>query len=151
MRGEATKVRDHLLTGVWGREVHLVTETHKYARGPVGANAPLSMMSNRWSTMPTHVVDKYVALPLPDERAFLDRMPGSTVPVIHQTFDAGDPIPFWARSRASGHHLFDRAEDPHEDRNLTGTPLEALLAEQLRAAMQEIEAPASQFERLGLA
>ncbi len=151
MRGEATQVRDHLLTGVWGREVHLVTQTHKYARGPVGANAPLSMMSNRWSTMPTHVVDKYVALPLPDDRAFLDKMPGATVPVIHQVFDAADPIPFWARSRPSGHYLFDRAEDPGEDRNLAGTALEAQLAEQLRAAMQEIEAPASQFERLGLA
>jgi len=151
LHGEAISVRDHLLTGVWGREVHLVTSTHKYVRGPAGENGPLSMMSNRWSTMPTHVVDKYVALPLPDDRAFLDRMPGSTVPVIHQTFAAGDPIPFWGRSKSTGNHLFDRAEDPDEERNLAGSPLEAQLAEQLRAALQEIEAPASQFERLGFA
>ncbi|OYU68880.1 MAG: sulfatase [Alphaproteobacteria bacterium PA2] len=150
LRGEATSIRDHLLTGVWGREVHLVTSNHKYARGPVGANEPLSMMSNRWSTMPTHVVDKHIALPLPDDRAFLDRMPGSTVPVIHQTFAAGDPIPFWARTKPSGHHLFDRHEDPDEDRNLAGTPIEADLADQLRAALIEIEAPKSQLQRLGL-
>jgi hypothetical protein len=143
-------VRDHLLTGVWGREVHLVTPTHKYVRGPAGPNGPLSMMSNRWSTMPTHVIDRHAALPLPDDRAFLDRMPGATTPVIHQIFAAGDPLPFWARSRATGNHLFDRAEDPDEDRNLAGSPLEGRLAEQLRAALQEIEAPASQFERLGL-
>ena len=151
IRGEVSEIRDHLLTGVWGREVHLVTPTHKYARGPVGANAPLSMYSNRWSTMPTHVVDKSVALPLPDERAFLDRMPGSTVPVIHQPYGEGDPIPFWGRSRPSGHYLFDRIADPDEETNLAGTPLEARFVDELRAALQAIEAPASQFERLGLA
>lgn len=151
MRGEVAGVRDWLLTGVWGREVHLVTPTHKYARGPVGQNAPLSMMSNRWSTMPTHVVDKYVALPLPDDRAFLDRMPGSSVPVIHQRFDAGDPIPFWARSKPSGHYLFDRRDDPGEERNLAGEAVEKDLAEQLRAVLKSLEAPSSQFERLGLA
>ena len=144
------EIRDHLLTGVWGREVQLVTPTHKYSRGPAGANAPLSMISNRWSTMPTHVVDKHVALPLPDDRAFLDRMPGSTVPVIHQPYDAGDPIPFWGRTKASGNLLFDRINDPTEEHNLAGSDLEGQLAQQLRAALLEIEAPASQFQRLGL-
>ena len=150
IRGEAASVRDWLLTGVWGREAHLVTGRYKYARGPAGANAPLSMLSNRWSTMPTHVVDRYVALPLPDERAFLDRMPGSDVPVLHQPWAEGDAVPFWARFRSSGHHLFDLQEDPAEERNLAGTPLEAELADLLRQALLELEAPASQFERLGL-
>ena len=147
---QTSEIRDHLLTGVWGREVQLVTSTHKYSRGPAGANAPLSMISNRWSTMPTHVVDKHVALPLPDDRAFLDRMPGSTVPVIHQPYDAGDPIPFWGRTRASGNLVFDRINDPAEEQNLAGSVLEGQLAQQLRAALLEIEAPASQFQRLGL-
>ena len=56
------------------------------------------MLSNRWSTMPTHgAIDPRVALPLPDGRAFLDRMPGSETPVIHQRWEAGDNVPFWAR------------------------------------------------------
>ncbi len=81
LRGEAATVRDWLLTGVWGRDVVLVTDRHKYVRGPAGENAPLSMLSNRWSTMPTHgAIDPRVALPRPDARAFLDRMPGSDVP-----------------------------------------------------------------------
>ena len=151
LRGETDKVRDWLLTGVWGREVHLVTETHKYARAPAGENGPLSMLSNRWSTMPTHVLTRHQELPLPDDRAFLDRMPGSTTPVIHQPWTASDPIPFWARTRFSGQHLFDRAADPDEGHNLAGGPEEAELAAQLRAALVEIEAPASQLERLGLA
>jgi arylsulfatase A-like enzyme len=151
LAGTQGAVRDWLVTGVWGREVCLVTGRHKYARGPAGANAPLSMLSNRWSTMPTHVVDRHVAMPLPDHRAFLDRMPGSDVPVLHQPWAEGDAIPFWARIRTSGNHLFDLQEDPDEERNLAGAPLERELAEQLRAALVELEAPASQFQRLGLA
>ncbi|MFM8820344.1 MAG: hypothetical protein ACKOD3_07365, partial [Phenylobacterium sp.] len=150
LRGECESVRDHLLTGVWGREVHLVTREWKYARAPAGANAPLSMMSNRWSTMPTHLIDRHVALPPPDHRAFLDRMPGSDIPVIHQPYVAGDPLPFWARTRSSGNSLFDRAADPEEVRNLAGGPLEADAARRLSLALKAIDAPASQFERLGL-
>ena len=128
-----------------------MTGRHKYVRGPAGDNAPLSMLSNRWSTMPTHGrLTRYEALPLPDDRAFLDRMPGSDVPVIHQTWEAGDPVPYWARVRTSGNLLFDLENDPTEDENLAGSPLEAQLAEQLRAALIELEAPKTQFERLGL-
>ena len=97
LAGEATSVRDALLTGVLGREVVLVTERHKYVRAPVGANAPLSMLSNRWSTMPTHgALDAKLALPFPVDRAFLDHMPGSDLPVIHQTWRGGDRVAFWA-------------------------------------------------------
>ncbi len=150
LRGEAGSVRDHLLTGVWGREVHLVTPEWKYARAAAGANAPLSMMSNRWSTMPTHLIDRHVALPPPDHRAFLDRMPGSDIPVIHQPYSAGDPLPFWARTRSSGHYLFDRTSDPGEVRNLAGGAQEAEAARRLSQALKAIEAPESQFVRLGL-
>jgi hypothetical protein len=151
LRGEAASVRDWLLTGVWGRDVVLVTHGRKYVRGPVGQNAPLSMLSNRWSTMPTHgALDPLDALPPPDRRAFLDRMPGSDTPVIHQTWQAGDAVPYWARYRPSGHHLYDLANDPAETENLAGSSLEAELAGQLRAALTELEAPSTQFERLGL-
>jgi arylsulfatase A-like enzyme len=150
LAGRATSVRDWLVTGLWGREVHLITGRWKYARGPVGQNAPLSMLSNRWSTMPTHVVDRHVALPLPDHRAVLDHMPGSDVPVIHQRWEAGDPVPFWARYKPGGHCLFDLEADPGETVNLAGSPREDELAVQLHAALVELEAPATQFERLGL-
>jgi arylsulfatase A-like enzyme len=147
-----TSVRDRLLTGVWGREVVLVSGRHKYVRGPAGENAPLSMLSNRWSTMPTHgQVDPRTALPLPDHRAFLDRMPGSDVPVLHQTWTQGDGVPYWARFRASGNHLFDLENDPDETENLVGGRLEHALADELRDALIEVGAPATQYERLGLA
>jgi hypothetical protein len=108
------------------------------------------MLSNRWSTMPTHgALDPRVALPLPDARAFLDRMPGSEVPVIHQRWEAGESVPFWARYRPSGNHAYDLEADPAENENLAGGALESQLAEQLKAVLVELEAPVSQFERLG--
>jgi len=147
----SSSARDWVLTGVWGREVVLVADGFKYVRAPVGENAPLSMLSNRWSTMPTHGrLDPRAALPLPDHRAFLDRMPGSDVPVIHQPWGAGDPLPYWARTRTDGHHLYDLRNDPDETENLVGGPAERQMAERLRAAMMEIDAPRTQFERLGL-
>jgi len=149
IRGEARRVRDYVLSGVWGREVHVIDDQFKYARSPVGENAPLSLWSNRWSTMPAHQLPD-LRLPPPDDRAVLDRMPGSTIPVIRQPFAAGDLLPYWAMGGFRGHHLFNLADDPREDRNLVGTPAERQMTEKLRAALDEVEASSDQRERLGL-
>jgi arylsulfatase A-like enzyme len=150
LSGEATSVRDWLLAGVWGREVHLIDGQHKYARAPVAANRPLGAWSNRWSTMPTHFLTREQEMPLPDDRARLDRMPGAKVPVIRQTWDESDPVPFWAGQRFSGNHLYDLSNDPAEDNNLAGSGIEKDFAALLREAMKSIDAPEEQFVRLGL-
>lgn len=150
--GDGTsEVRDLVLAGIWGREVHLVDGHTKYARAPVGANEPLSMWSNRWSTMPVvHHPD--LRLPTPDSRATLDRMPGSQIPVIRQPFDTSDFLPYWAYGTEPDRHaLFDLDDDPTEDHDLTGTPLEKEQADRLREALLAIEAPDDQLVRLGLA
>jgi hypothetical protein len=108
------------------------------------------MWSNRWSTMPLPS-NARVRLPLPDDRATLDRMPGSKVPVIRQPFVAGDMLPYWALGPFSGNHLFDVREDPAEDHELAGSRRERDAADHLREALKAIEAPVDQFERLGLA
>ena len=149
LRGDVTAVRDWALSGVWGREVHLIDATTKYARAPEGDNAPLSMWSNRWSTMPVPSVPE-LRLPLPDDRARLDRMPGTRVPVIRQPFVAGDMLPYWANGRFSGNHLYDLSLDPDEQENRAGERRERDAADQLRAALLAVEAPSDQFERLGL-
>jgi len=150
LTGQSSAIREHLLTGVWGREVHLIDGGIKYARAPIGPNAPLSMWSNRWSTMP---VPAYPALrlPLPDDRAVLDRVPGSTVPVIRQPFREGDLLPYWALGPFSGNHLYSLSDDPGEENNLAGSRAEKNAAELLRLALQDIEAPADHLQRLGLA
>jgi arylsulfatase A-like enzyme len=108
--GSADSVRDYALTGVWGREVHVVDGRRKYARAPVPENEPLSMWSNRWSTMPVSGLPQ-LRLPPPDDRAYLDRMPGSRIPVIRQPFRAGDLLPFWAMGGFTGNHLYDPYND----------------------------------------
>jgi arylsulfatase A-like enzyme len=150
IRGEADRVRDWALSGVWGREVHWIDGRTKYARGPVGRNQPLSMWSNRWSTMPIHAFPQ-LRLPLPDERAVLDRMPGSKVPVLRQPFAAGDMLPYWAVGVEHQTVLFDLADDPGEEHDLAGTAAERDAAEALRTALLEVEAPDDQLVRLGLA
>lgn len=151
LEGTSAAVRDHALGGVWGREVQLVTAAgQKYARAPVGENVPLSMWSNRWSTMPVHAAPD-LRLPRPDARAVLDHMPGTAVPVIRQPFVAGDALPFWAYGRFHGHHCYDVDDDPAEEHNLAGTRVETELADRLREALRTVEAPADQLARLGLA
>ena len=157
LRGQTDSVRDWVLTGVWGREVHVVDRDRRYCRAPAGDNAPISMWSNRWSTMPVPVLEQEVGLPVPDDRATLARMPGSDIPVIRQPWDAGDPLAFWAWGKFSGSHLWNRTEDPGEDVDLAAdsgaTPrrADAEAAELLRHALVEVDASADQFERLGLA
>jgi len=150
LTGAKTAIRDWILAGVWGREVHYIDGRIKYARAPAGENAPLSMWSNRWSTMPTHFLERERELPLPDGRAVLARMPGSEVPVIRQTWDASDHVPYWAYAKFSGNHLYDLANDPAETENRAGGASERDAADALRAALEEVEAPPEQFVRLGL-
>jgi arylsulfatase A-like enzyme len=149
LEGTATSVRDHVLAGQWGREVQLVTEAGKYVRAPANGNAPLSVWSNRWSTMPLYQRPE-LSLPAPDERARLDFMPGSDVPVLRQPFEPGDVVPFLALAPFSGNRLYDLAADPHEERNLAGGREEREWEERLRAALQKLEAPDDQLVRLGL-
>ena len=146
--GDSTRVRDWLLTGVWGREVQLVTDDWRYTRGPVGDNMPHSMWSNRWSTMPIARHPNY-RIPNPDARATLDFMPGSTVPVIRQPFRAGDMLPFWAMAEQYETILYDRTEDPDETVNRVGDAIAREAEELLRSALVSVSAPDEQFERLG--
>jgi arylsulfatase A-like enzyme len=148
--GTAAAVREGVLAGVWGREVHLVTSHAKYVCGPEGDNAPLSMWSNRWSTMPVHALPD-LKLPRPDRRATLDYMPGTDVPVIRQPFQPGDMLPFWAITERLERLVYDLDDDPAEVRSLAGSTLEKDLADQLRAELVAVDAPADQLARLGLA
>lgn len=153
LTGDTDSVRDWAIGGIWGRWVQVTDGRHKLARGAVEDNAPLSMWSNRWSTMPTHI-EGFDGLPLPDQRAWLDTMPGSDIPVIRQPYEAGDALPFWGSGRAQidQHHLYDLAVDPDEQENRAGRdgPTEAALVDLLHTALTELEAPADQFARLGL-
>lgn len=151
--GRAKAIRRHVLTGYWGREVQIITDDHCYIRGSKGSGFPLSMWSNRWSTMPVHALPD-LRLPRPDGRAFLDRMPGSDVPVIRQPFVDGDMLPFWARGGLIDANILYSRADPHQTIDLTTVPghaeIEGEMATSLREALVEISAPDDLFVRLGL-
>ena len=148
--GTTDSVRDWAIGGVWGNWVQVTDGATKYARAPVGDNYPLSAWSNRWSTMPIHI-DGVAGLPPPDRRAWLDTMPGTDVPVLRQPFEAGDPLPIWALGhQVDQHHVYRIDVDPDEQENRAGERVEAEMAEVLRTALVDLEAPAEQLDRLGL-
>ena len=153
LTGRSTSIREWAVGGIFGNWVQVTDGRHKYARAPVGDNYPLSMWSNRWSTMPAQKsLAQFMQFPPPDRRARLDFMPGSEVPVIRQPFEVGDPLPFWARGydAVGQHHLYDVSVDPDEEENRAGEELAYELAELLRTALTEVEAPSEQVVRLGL-
>ena len=151
LTGHADHVREWAIGGVFGNWVQVTDGRRKYARAPAVDGFPLSMWSNRWSTMPTHIPGMD-GLPPPDGRAVLDRMPGAEIPVIRQPYTAEDAVPFWARgAKAVGqHHLYDLDVDPDEQENRAGESMEQELTDLLVTALRAVDAPAEQFERLGL-
>jgi arylsulfatase A-like enzyme len=154
LTGEASAIRDWAIGGVYGNWVQVTDGRRKYARAPVDDNFPLSMWSNRWSTMPVHKgLEDYMRFPNPDRRATLDFMPGSDVPVIRQPFETGDVLPFWANGarNVGRHHLYDLDVDPDERENRRGEPSEVEMVDLLRTALVEVDAPDDQMARLGLA
>ena len=72
--------------------------------------------------------------------------------MIRQPFASGDFLPFWAYGVETDHHLLhDLDADPWQTENRAGAPDEKEAVDLLRAALDEVDAPAEQYERLGLA
>lgn len=148
---KTTGIREWAIGGVFGQWVQIQDGKNKYIRAAAENGFPLSMWSNRWSTMPVPSMPG-LRLPNPDRRAYLDFMPGSDIPVIRQPFREGDLLPFWATSPVIGdHHLYVVSDDPDENENRLGEGLEDNMIELLRVALTELQAPDEQFQRLGIA
>ena len=151
LTNSASSIREWAIGGVWGNWIQITDGNHKYARSAVESNYPISIYSNRWSTMPIHV-NGIMGMPPPDQRAYLDTMPGTDIPVLRQPFEYDDQMPIWAfGDRAVGkHYLFHVTTDPDEQENRIGEKTESDMIELLRVALTELEAPSDQFERIGL-
>jgi arylsulfatase A-like enzyme len=148
--GTATSVRELALFGYWGRHVGVTDGRYRYLRGCGDTNFPLSVWSNRWSTMPISVLPQ-LRLPRPDRRATLRYMPGTDVPVICQPFEPGDPLPFWAGSPTpSGSYLFDVDTDPEEEENRLGTRVEDQMLDAVATELRQIGAPPDLLTRVGV-
>ena len=78
-------------------------------------------------------------------------MPGTSVPVIHQPFAPGDPLPYWAGSEPpDSSYLFDTDVDPEETENRVGERVESSLEDAMSESLGSIGAPAELLERIGL-
>ena len=150
IEGRVASVRELALFGYWGRHVGITDGRFRYLRGSGDHNLPLSLWSNRWSTMPIHQFPD-LRMPPPDDRAFLDHMPGSDVPVIRQPYGPGDVLPYWAGFHPpSGSLLFDTEIAPAEEEDLAGSAHERDFADALAGELRRIEAPDDLLERVGL-
>ena len=150
IEGRTDSVRELALFGYWGRHVGVTDGRFRYLRGSGEENFPLSVWSNRWSTMPIHPFPD-LRMPRPDGRATLDRMPGSDVPVIRQPFEPGDVLPYWAGFQPPRDSLlFDTGVDPAEEEDLAGTAHEGEMADALAGELRRIGAPTDLLERIGL-
>ncbi|MGH9080580.1 MAG: sulfatase [Acidimicrobiales bacterium] len=146
--GTADSIRELALFGYWGRHVGVTDGRVRYLRGCGEENLPLSVWSNRWSTMPIHPLPQ-LRLPRPDHRATLEEMPGTGVPVIRQPFGRGDDLPYWAGLRPpSGSYVFDTGVDPGELENRAGGRQEAAMADALSVELRRIGAPTDLLERI---
>ncbi|HUC04893.1 MAG TPA: sulfatase [Acidimicrobiales bacterium] len=152
IEGTADSVRELALFGYWGRHVGVTDGHTRYLKGcgPDTGNYPLTVWSNRWSTMPIHAFP-HIRLPRPDGRATLRTMPGTEVPVIVQPYEPGDRLPFWAAGGPpTQSYLFDVDRDPAETENRSGEHGAAAWDDALAGALREIGAPEELFDRLGL-
>jgi arylsulfatase A-like enzyme len=151
IEGDAASVREFALFGYWGRHVGITDGKRRYLRGCGDTNFPLSVWSNRWSTMPIPPFPQ-IRMPRPDLRATLRHMPGTQVPVISQPFEPGDQLPFWAgHLPPSDSHLFDTEADPTEMENQLGTSMEREMLEAVASELRGIQAPKDLLERIGVA
>ena len=149
--GRASSVREFALFGYWGGHVGITDGRYRYLRGCGESNFPLSVWSNRWSTMPVPQFPELRLAP-PDLRAELRTMPRTEVPVIRQPYQAGDRLPFWVpHPSPSASHLFDVEVDPGEMEDRAGSALEGERIEALASELRRIEAPADLLERVGVA
>ncbi|MER5355309.1 sulfatase [Kitasatospora sp. NPDC002551] len=136
-----TPVRPHGLFGVFGGHVNITDGRHVYMRACKDpSNRPLF----EHTLMPTHMRGHFtpqelagatLAGPLPFTKG---------VPVLRMPANA------WGNPYAFGTLLFDLHADPEQEHPLVDDELELRMATLLTEALRESDAPADQFERLGL-
>ena len=131
--------REAAIFGYYNKQVNLVTDRHAYYRGGGETQTHFYTMS------PWHMRG-----PIP-----LDRLADATM-AERPLAESGDIRPMKIPSGttndefARGTLLFDLKADPAQASPLEDAALESRLADQMRDLMSQADAPAEQFERVGL-
>ena len=149
LEGTASSIRDWALTGVWGREVHLVDGERRYARAPRATTPRSRCGRTAGRRCRCGCSSRRSPCPCPTGAPCSTACPARRIPVIRQPWDAGDPLPFWAWSGFGGNHLWNRTEDPDEvhdrlagdDGGTVAPRAEDEAADELRTALLEPRGP----------
>jgi arylsulfatase A-like enzyme len=138
-------VHEAVLYGIFGGHVNVTDGRHAYFRAPATAdNAPLF----EYTLMPTHMrrtfgVEEMRPAELGGPFSFTKGCPVLKVPARHDR-RKGDP-------RMLRHWLWDLAADPGQLSPLEDEKVERMMVDHLLREMKASDAPAEQYERLGLA
>jgi len=139
--GEGTAVRDAGLFGMFGSHVNVTDGRHVYMRACADpGNSPLE----EFTLMPTHMTSRFDPAELRDAELVGPLSFTKGAPVLRL------PGTAWGSPWAFGTLLFDLEHDPEQREPLIDDELELRMADMLVEAMRAGDAPASQFERLGL-
>jgi arylsulfatase A-like enzyme len=139
VRGESTSHRDYALYGYWGSSVNVTDGGHTYHHPPdpdstTACHSTSMQNPHSWFTPPTARPDADAGDFLPYTDSMVWR------------YDADS----WLQHR--NERLYDVRTDPQQQRNVVDEDPDA--AERMRSALEseldELDAPASQWERLGL-
>ncbi len=152
LTGEATAVRDWALTGVWGREVHVIDGHRKYARSRRSRATSRCRCGRTAGRRCPSTRSPSCACPAPTAERGSTFMPGSDVPVIRQPFAVGDTAAVLGGAGGSTGSTCSTTSTtiPTRPGTWPAPRVEAELEEMLRHALGEVEAPRDQYERLGL-
>lgn len=142
--------RDYALFGYHAMDVNVTDGRHVYMRAPVPGNKPCF----EYAVIPT-TIRRMLGCDCEDQIEWGRFIPRTDYPVMRIPVtklavvdQSDDPL-----REVSTTRLFDLEADPGEERNLAGADeeLEGRMVALLDRAMRECEAPAEQWERLGLA
>lgn len=129
------------LFGIFGGHVNVTDGRYVYMRAPATAkNQPLE----EYTLMPTHMAARFSPAELIDIELVPPLPFTKNVPVLKI------PGTTWGNPFAFGTLLFDLESDPEQNNPLVDEALELRMANLLVERMHAADAPASQFERLGL-
>ena len=142
-----TSVRDAAIWGYHGQDINITDGRYTYFRRPVhDTGGPL----NDYTLVPTMMrgfrdvdADKTTLAPPFD---FTKNMPLLKLELKGRTEYGTTPTP----APGAEHLLFDKQKDPSQNAAFRDEAIEARLCEQMTALMQACDAPAEQYERVGL-
>lgn len=135
-------VREAAIFGMHGGHVNVTDGRYVYMRAPVNeGGGPLY----NYTLMPTDMRDmwapaRFQQVELAPPFRFTKGCPLLKVPASGA----------WSRAWEWGTRLYDTANDPSQEHPLQDPALEARMTEHLTGLMRACDAPAEQFERLGL-